>query len=90
MSNFKGERKLAVQEHLLSGQPLTRLEGLVLFGLASITATIAAMRSQGWSIESGTIPYPAVLRRINQHAVLQPPPELPIKDIVMTEYWGNQ
>jgi hypothetical protein len=90
MSNYKGELKLAVQEHLLSGEPLTRLEGLVLFGLASITAEISTMRTSGWIIQSRRVPYRAVLRRINKYAVLQPPEQLPINDIVMTEYWVSQ
>ena len=87
MSTNRGEQKLAVQEYLLSGQPLTRLEGLILFGLASITKEISKMRAEGWTIKSRPVPYPAVLRRINKYAVLQPPSELPINDIVMTEYW---
>ena len=87
MTTHKGESKLALQEHLLTGQPVTRLEGLVLFGLASLTKTISGLRAEGWPIESRKIPNPAVLRRINQYAVLTPPSDLPVKDIVMTEYW---
>ena len=89
MSNHKGELKLAVQEYLLSGHPLTRLEGVVLFGLASITKEISKMRADGWIIKSRRVPYRAVLRRINKYAVLKPPAELPLDEIVMTEYWLN-
>ena len=90
MSDHKGEMKLAFREHLLAGNPLTRLEGLVLFGLASITKEISVMRSEGWTVKSRTVPYPAVIRRINQYAVFQPPPQVPVREISMTEYWVNE
>ena len=79
----------AVREHLASGQPITRLEAMILFGIANLPDTIHEMRHQGWVIESRTIPYATAVQRINKHAVLQPPANLPVREIHLTEYWVN-
>lgn len=76
----------AAKEHLVSGEPLTRLEALVLFGVSNLPELVYEMRKQGWTIESRGIPYATAMVRINKHATLKPPPNLPIRDIVLTEY----
>ncbi len=81
---------LAVREHLAAGQSITRLEALVLFGVANLPAIIKEMRDQGWVIQSRWIPYATAVRRINEHAVLQPPANLPVREIQLTEYWVNR
>ena len=48
---------LAVREHLAAGQPITRLEALVLYGVSNLTDAISEMRRQGWVIESRWVPY---------------------------------
>jgi hypothetical protein len=77
---------LAAREHLASGLPLTRIEAIVLFGVANLPDIIKEMRRQGWIINSRTIPYAAAMARINQHARLEPPKNLPIREIMFTEY----
>jgi hypothetical protein len=77
----------ALKEHMARGNPITGLEAIVFFGVASLTKTISIMRNEGWIIKSKKIPYKKVLVRINRHSVVQPPPNLPIDEIVMTEYW---
>ena len=47
------------------------------------------MRRQGWVIESRNVPYATAVRRVNEHAVLQPPVNLPVREIQLTEYWVN-
>jgi len=81
---------MAAQEHLVSGKPITRLEAMVLFGVPDLTKLISDMRKQGWTIESRKVPYAAAVKRINQHAVLTPPANLPVREIVLTEYWVNK
>lgn len=80
----------AAKEFMASGQPITRLEALVLFGVSNLTGMISEMRKQGWVIESRSTTYAAASKRLNQYAVLQPPPELPVRDIVLVEYWINK
>jgi len=78
---------LAAREHLASGKPLTRLEALVLFGLSNLPELVYEMKGQGFIIKKRNITYAAAMVRVNQHAVLQPPANLPIREILLTEYW---
>ncbi|KQW85566.1 hypothetical protein ASC89_00305 [Devosia sp. Root413D1] len=77
---------LAAKEHLLSGEPLTRLEALVLFGLSNLPELVYELRGQGFVVDTRKIAYAAAMVRINKHAVLKPPPNLPIREIMLTEY----
>lgn len=81
---------MAVKEHLLAGNPITHLECIVLFGVPSLTKVISDMRKEGWTVESRRVPFVAALRRINASAVLQPPPNLPVREVQLTEYWVNR
>jgi hypothetical protein len=60
---------------------------MVLFGLADLTKLVSEMRRQGWVIESRVVPYATAVARVNKHAVLRPPANLPVRDIQLTEYW---
>jgi hypothetical protein len=87
MATKKNSYSFAVREHLIGGQPITTIEAFIFFGVHTLTAHISDLRKQGWTIKSRKISYPKVLKRVNQHAVLVPPPNLPVIDIVLTEYW---
>lgn len=78
---------LAAKEHMMSGAPLTRLEALVLFGVSNLPELVYEMRQQGLIIKSRKVPYAAAMVRINKHATLNPPANLPIREIMLTEYW---
>lgn len=90
MSKMKYGLALAAREHLASGQPITRLEALVLYGVSNFPDIISEMRKQGWVIQSRTVTYAAAMARINQHAVLQPPPNLPVREVMLTDYWVSK
>jgi len=90
MKNDKNGMTLAAKEHIAEGNPITRLEALIFFGVSNLTDLISELRKQGWVIQSRSIPYAAALRRVNEHAVLKPPPNLPIRELVLTEYWMNR
>ena len=77
---------LAAKEHLLSGNPITRLEAIVLFGVSNLPDVVSEMRKQGWVIESKSVPYARALKRVNEYAVLKTPPNLPVREITLTEY----
>lgn len=81
---------LAAREHLASGKPLTRLEALVLYGVSNLTGLISEMRRQGWMIQSRSIPFALAARRVNEYAVLKPPDNLPVREILLTEYWVSK
>ena len=80
----------AVKEHLQSGEPITRLDALVLYGVSNLTDVISEMRKQGWVIESRPVSFAAALVRVNQHAQVVPPANLPVREIQLTEYWLNK
>jgi hypothetical protein len=80
----------AAKEHLLSGEPLTRLEALVLYGISNLTDVISELRKQGWKIESQPAAYAAALARVNRHAQVMPPANLPVREIQLTEYWVSK
>jgi hypothetical protein len=81
---------LAVQEHLLSGDPITRLEALVLYGVCNLPQVISGMRKTGLIIKSRALPYIAAVKRVNQFAVLNPPKNLPVREIQLTDYWVSK
>jgi hypothetical protein len=78
---------IAAREHLLAGNPLTRLEAIVLFGLSNLPELVYEMKRQKFIVESRKVTYAAAMVRINQYAVLKPPANLPIREIMLVEYW---
>ena len=87
MRNDKHGLTMAAREHIAAGNPITRLEALVFFGLSNLTDMISELRKQGWIIKSRPVPFAAAVKRVNEHAVLKPPANLPTREIVLTEYW---
>lgn len=77
----------AVKEHLLTGNPVTRLDALIFFGVSNLTDVISELRKQGFVIQSRQVPFATAVARINLQAKLEPPPNLPIREILLTEYW---
>lgn len=77
----------ACREYLLSGKKVTNLEAALLFGVGLLSRLISRMRTEGYIVKSQSCTYAAVLVRVNQFAKLQPPSNLPIREIQFTEYW---
>ena len=90
MRTPKYSAETAAQEYLLVGKPLTRLEAMVLFGVISLPGLIRRLRNKGWVIESRRISFVAAIRRMEPHAHVEPPPNLPVRELQLTEYWTNQ
>ncbi len=86
MNEARNGLALAAREHLAAGQPITRLEAMVLYGVANLPDLVKEMRRQGWIVKSRAVPYAAAVTRVNRHAVLQPPANLPTREIRLTEY----
>ena len=87
---FSSGLNLAAKEHLISGKPLTRLEALVLFGVSNLPELVYEMRKQGTMVKQRPVPYATAMVRINEHALLKPPENLPIREIMLTEYWVSR
>lgn len=90
MKNNRFGITLGVKEHLHSGKPITRLEALILFGVSNLADTVSEMRKEGWIIESRSISFAAAVKRVNEYAVLEPPKNLPVREIQLTEYWMSK
>jgi hypothetical protein len=80
----------AAKEHLAAGEPITRLEALVLYGISNLPDVILEMRKQGWVIQSKPVAFAAALARVNRHAQVVPPANLPVREIQLTEYWVSK
>jgi hypothetical protein len=90
VKNSKYGHALAVKEHLLGGKPITRLEALIFYGLSNLTDVISELRKSGWIIEKRSVPFAVAVKRVNEFAVLEPPKNLPIREIQLTEYWVSK
>jgi hypothetical protein len=86
MTSIRNGLARAAKDSLLGGRPLTRLEAMVLFGVANLPDVVKKMRREGWIVEQRFVPYAAAMKRINEHAVLKAPPNLPIREVMVTEY----
>ena len=86
-SNTRSGMRLAVREHLASGKPITEAEAVTLYGVTSLPQVLSLLRKEGWVLQSQRISYAAAVKRINEFAVFQPPAKLPIREIMLTEYW---
>ena len=87
MKNNRYGNTLATMEHLLSGKRITRLEAMLLFGVSNLSSQINKIRKKGWIINSRSIPFAEAVKRVNEFAVVQPAKNLPIREIMLTEYW---
>ena len=87
MSLMSYGHALGVKEQLLSGQPVTKLEAIALFGVSNLTSVISDMRKSGHIIQSRTISMAEAVRNLNKSAHFSPPEKLPIAEIKMTQYW---
>ena len=81
---------LAAREHLESGGRLTNLEAVVMFGMKNIARLASEYRKEGVRVGKATIPYARALRRLNKYAQVEPPKELPIRDLTLIEYWLDE
>ena len=50
-------------------------------------ADISQMKRDGYMIKSSKVPMARILKRMNEHCTVIPPKELPVRDILVSEYW---
>ena len=78
--------RTAVKEHILTGHPITEIECLVLFGVPNLFSVISDIRKNGYIVTTERVAFARALRRLNEHAVVEPPANLPVAEITVTEY----
>ena len=90
MSNLKNGNHSALREYMLNDESITRLEATLMFGTQNLTASISSLRENGFIIKSQKIPMISVLKRLQTYCICKPPSNLPVKEILVTEYWVSR
>ena len=87
MTKMKYGAKLALREHMYSGAPVNKLDALLMYGVQDLTAEVTRLRAEGEIVKTQRIPYAKAVRQINESLTFRPPKNLPIEQIMLTEYW---
>ena len=83
----KYQSSLALKEHMLEGHKVTQLEAIMNFGVQSMRRALTEFRREGILVKSQRVSMAKALTRINKVASCIPPKELPVREIIVTEYW---
>jgi len=78
---------MALREHMLAGNRVSLLEAILLFGVQGPNAEFGRLKKDGYIVKSQRVPMARIIRRINEYAQCAPPPDLPHREIFLTEYW---
>ena len=62
----------------------------MLFGVQSLSVEIYRLKREGFKVKTRRIPFTKALVRLKKHMVIEPPKDLPHKEIMVTEYWIEQ
>lgn len=77
----------ALTEYMIAGNRVSRLESLLLFGVQNFTAVLTLIKRKGFIIKKTPVSMAKILRRLNKDLKCQTPKNLPIRDIIMSEWW---
>ena len=77
----------AIKEYLLEGNEISLMEAMLLFGVQDLNAELARLRNVGFVVQKRRVPMAKILRRANQFCEVKAPSNLPIREILVTEYW---
>ena len=77
----------AIKEYLLEGNEISLIEAMLLFGVQNLNAELARLRNVGFVVQKRRVPMAKILRRANQFCEVKAPSNLPIREILVTEYW---
>ena len=87
MSRIRYGNVSALTEYMIEGNRVSRIESLILFGVQNLNAANTIMRRRGRYIKSRRVPMAKIIRRLNQYCVCKPPKDLPLREILVSEYW---
>ncbi len=85
--SLKYGNTLALSEFLLDGNKITRIESLLYFGVQNLTAVLSNLKKDGYLIKKKKVTMAKTLRRVNEKIKCEHPKNLPIRDIIMHEWW---
>ena len=87
LNNIKYGAVSALKGHLLDGNRISRIEGLILFGVQDPTREISRLKRDGFIIKKQKVSMAKLVRRVNEFTTLKPVKNLPSKNIIMHEWW---
>ena len=87
MSLNKFGNVMAMKEHLLDGHKISRIEALVIFGVQDLNRELNRMKKNGFIIKNDKASMIKIVTRLNKFSKCIPPKNLPMKEIIMNEYW---
>lgn len=80
---------MALKEHLVSKNKISRIEALVLFGVQDLNRELLRMKKKGFIIKNSKVTMTKIMIRLNKFSVCKPPKDLPTNEVIMNEYWVN-
>ncbi len=86
-TNYQKGKVMALREFMEEGNTISILEMMAMFGVQSPTRTLTHFREEGMIIHKRKVTMLSVLKRLNKFCSFQEPSNLPVKEILMTEYW---
>jgi hypothetical protein len=78
---------MALKEHILSGEKISRIEALVLFGVQDLNRELLRMKKSGFILKNTKTTMTKIIIRLNKFSICKPPKDLPTNEIIMNEYW---
>ncbi len=87
MKRMNQPGSLAIKEYLLEGKPITQLEALAIFGVSWLPQLISQLKREGYRFNRENISYLKLMTRMRASITLVPPRNLPLKEILFTEWW---
>ena len=80
---------MALKEHIISGNKISRIEALVLFGVQDLNRELLRMKKKGFIIKNSKVTMTKIIVRLNKFSICKPPKDLPTNEVIMNEYWIN-
>jgi hypothetical protein len=80
---------MALKEHIISGNKISRIEALVLFGVQDLNRELLRMKKKGFIIKNSKVTMTKIIVRLNKFSICKPPKNLPTNEVIMNEYWVN-
>ena len=77
----------ALKEYMISGNRVSRIESLLYFGVQNFTAVLTLIKRDGYIIKKTPVSMAKIIRRINETIKCETPRNLPVRDIIMSEWW---
>tara|TARA_B100000035_G_C20872031_1_gene496631 strand:+ start:62 stop:346 length:285 start_codon:yes stop_codon:yes gene_type:complete len=78
---------VAMLSEMENGRRVSLIESQILFGVQSFNRDLTRMKRDGYLIKSQRVPMAKVIKRLNEFCIVKPPQELPVREILVSEYW---